>query len=234
MLVAACGGSSTRHDESGPSSSGGEPGECIEPTSELPDPGDFQAPELDSLGSYQVTFRNRCAQTVWPAWSSAGGLDNSVIDTQLWVALPPGDDRTITVYGGVREVGFWGRTGCSFDASGRGTCQSGDCGDFICSTRVNQFPKNATMFVLTQGFLGSYNLPLSVEGMACGKRECAADLSTCSPTSTVRDSCERTIACGDICETPDQCCSELGSGCDAEFFDTGSASSGDLVFTFCP
>ena len=135
---------------------------------EVPDAGAFQAPLAGSLGTYEVTLHNRCAQTVWPAWASMGGLDNTVVDTQLWLPMSPASDRAITVYGGLRDIEFWGRTGCSFDQAGSGACQTGDCGGFAC----NKDPLSTTVFVLKQGFVGGYNLGLRVEGPTCGEHEC--------------------------------------------------------------
>jgi hypothetical protein len=157
-----------------------------------------------------------------------------VIDTQLWLPLQPASERAVTVYGGVRFIGFWGRTGCSFDQEGRGACQTGDCGGFVCPPSVNAFPKSATTFVLQRGFLEGYNVSLRVEGAACGAHECVADLGTCSPLSAVRDSCGTAIACEDTCDGDGaDCCSGTPSPCDQQQFDDTPASD-DLVVTFCP
>jgi hypothetical protein len=179
-----------------------------------------------------VTFHNGCAQTVWPAWGPAGGLDNTVIDSELWLPLSPTSDRTVTAYSTVRDIGFWGRTGCSFDQAGNGTCETGDCRGFICTLEVNVFPENATVFALEQGFLDGYNMGLRVEGATCGNHECVADLRTCGDASVVKNACGATIACSDLCDGSGPCCSQAGSGC------SPSASNpldyGDLVVTFCP
>jgi hypothetical protein len=242
LVVGACGGVSTRKDTgrasagSGGASAGAEGGStdeggaCAEPASGIPDLGAFQPPP-GPLVTYQVTLHNRCAQTVWPAWGTSGGLDNSVIDTQLWLPMSPASDRSVKVYGGVREIGFWGRTGCSFDGIGVGACATGDCGAFVCPIEINVFPLSATVFVLEEGFLEGYNLPLRVEGPTCGNHECVLDARTCSDASVVKDACGRTIACNDLCDTPPgHCCMRVGSGCT----DGNPSDGGDLVVTFCP
>jgi Thaumatin family len=230
----ACGGVATRAGGMSASAGGAgaaADGVCAEPASEVPDAGVFQAPPIGALGAYLVTFHNRCAQTVWPAWASSGGLDNSVIDTQLWLPMSPASDRTVTVYGGVREIEFWGRTGCSFDQAGRGACQTGECGGFVC----RQFPMNATIFELSQGFLGGYNVGLRIEGPTCGKHECVADIGTCSHAPAVQDRCGSAIACSDICGgSTAQCCSQPGSGCSSQPLSGDRPGTGDLVITFCP
>jgi len=175
-----------------------------QPPSDTPALPPFVPPQIGPLGAFQVAFHNRCAQTVWPAWGSTGGLDNSVIDPQLWLPMAPQSDRTVIVYGGVGEIGFWGRTGCRFDRAGIGVCETGECGGFICPIRINQFPANATAFLLEQGFLSGYNVALAAEGSICGKHECSAP------------ACDR------------------GSGCNFVQPPNNVPSYGDLDFTFCP
>jgi len=209
-------------------------GMCSEPEFAVPKLPPFQAPTSGARGKFQVTFQNRCAETLWPAWGSANGLDNSVIDPQLWLPLMPASDRAVTVYGGVRMIGFWGRTGCSFDQDGVGSCQTGDCGGFICPISVDAFPKSATIFVLQRGFLDGYNVSLLVEGTACGSHQCVADVNACSPGAAIADSCGKTIACADLCSgSASGCCSQTRSPCDAGEFDD-TPESDDLVLTFCP
>ena len=243
----ACGGSSTHHNanDAGPTGTGGSSsagsgptagsgGLCPDPVSDYPDTPPF-TPPADATSTFKVTFLNRCGTAVWPAWGSAGGLDNSVIDPQIWARLSPARTRPVVVYGGLRDVGFWARTACSFDANGAGSCLTGDCGGFACPTNTNVFPKNATVFALKQGFLGGYNLPMRVEGMACGQHECVADVGSCDGATAVKDACGATVACSDICsDAAPECCSGSGARCDAEEFDQDATTTGDLLITFCP
>jgi len=252
-FVLACGGTSTHQDPGGASAGAGAisgassisagagglsggagvdaGGACNEPAGVVPDLAPFEPPPIGALGAYHVTFRNRCAQTVWPAYGPSGGLDESVIDTQLWLPMSPASDRTVTVYGGVREIGFWGRTGCSFDQDGKGSCETGECGGFICPFVLGNFPANATIFDLEGGFQGGYNLGLHVEGASCGSHECSANLESCGEASGVKNACGRTIACSDICSASTACCTR--PGCDSGGVAQGDATD-DLVVTFCP
>ena len=68
-------------------------------------------------------------QTIWVA--SGEQTPTPALTTTGWV-LPPGQFVTITVPD--RWNGrFWGRTGCRFDATGGGHCETGDCaGRFQC------------------------------------------------------------------------------------------------------
>jgi Thaumatin family len=222
LFVIACGGASTRKDPGGA---------CAEPPSVVPDLAPFEPPPIGALGAFRVTFHNRCAQTVWPAYGSSGGLDESVIDTQLWLPMSPASDRIVTVYGGVREIGFWGRSGCSFDQEGNGTCETGECGSFVCPIVVNGFPESATIFDLPGGFHGGYNMGLRVEGVSCGNHECTANLDSCDDASVVKSACGRTIACSDICAASTACCTR--PGCNSSGLSHGDATD-DIVVTFCP
>ncbi|MCI61782.1 protein P21-like, partial [Trifolium medium] len=38
---------------------------------------------------------------------------------------------TINVAAGTKAARIWSRTGCSFDGSGNGRCQTGDCGGLL-------------------------------------------------------------------------------------------------------
>jgi hypothetical protein len=180
-----------------------------------------------------VTFRNRCAQELWPAWASTTGLDYTVIDPQVWLPIVPGNEHAVTAYSDVRELGFWGRTGCNFDPAGSGTCQTGDCGGFAC-TAGYRFPANATVFVLHRGFTDGYNVAMRVEGATCATHECVADVSACPQTATTVNACGAAVACDDICsDSPTQCCSRPDSGCEGQAL--GNAPDfADLVITFCP
>jgi hypothetical protein len=244
FLAIACGGTSKRPDAGVGALDAGDGGRgaevdsgagavCPDPESSVPELAPFVPPPMDGLGSFQVTFQNRCAVTVWPAWGRGTGLDNSAIDPQLFLPMLPASDRTLIVYGGVRQLAFWGRTGCSFDQDGQGDCATGDCSGFACHP-LNHFPENATVFDLVRGFLGGYNVGLRAEGVACGSHECVTDLRTCGAASTVVDSCGGAIACSDACsEAAPECCRWAGSECSKEQTDHDSDND-DLVLTFCP
>ena len=220
LLFVACGGESTRR---------GTGGECPKPASETPDTPPFEPPPLPP---FELTFRNRCSQIVWPAWRSAGGLDNTVVDPQIWLPLVTGSNRTVTAYGVVRDIAFWGRTGCSFDRQGNGACETGDCGGFICPTIGSFALGSATVFAVLSGFQDTYNVGLRVEGSTCGDHECVTHLRRCDDALSVRDACGNTIGCGYLCDsTAPSCCSSRAGGCSTPVGDTDSDG---LVITFCP
>ena len=89
-----------------------------------------------------ITVVNSVDQTIWVA--SDRNKDHPLPVTG-WV-LAPGQSTSFTVddkWGGR----IWGRTGCRFDTSGRGRCQTGDCGGVFQCTGSGATP--ATLAELT-------------------------------------------------------------------------------------
>jgi Thaumatin family len=72
-------------------------------------------------GERTITLINRTRETIWPA-----AWPGSVSGRTGWT-LPAGSSVSITVPDRW-NARLWGRTGCRFDAGGRGHCQTGDCG----------------------------------------------------------------------------------------------------------
>ncbi|WJX53900.1 hypothetical protein P8452_39844 [Trifolium repens] len=65
-------------------------------------------------------IKNNCRDTVWAAAVPGGGRQ-----------LNSGETWTINVAAGTKAARIWARTGCSFDGSGHGHCQTGDCGGLL-------------------------------------------------------------------------------------------------------
>ncbi|CAN4127423.1 unnamed protein product [Withania somnifera] len=64
-----------------------------------------------------ILVRNNCPYTVWAAGVPVGGGKRLERDQTWTINAPPG----------TKQARIWGRTGCNFDASGKGKCQTGDC-----------------------------------------------------------------------------------------------------------
>ncbi|MEV6006469.1 thaumatin family protein [Streptomyces sp. NPDC051976] len=80
-------------------------------------------------GSRVFTFVNKLGQTIWLA--SGEQTARPALPTTGWV-LRPGQTLGVRVPDHWNGR-FWGRTGCTFDAAGRGHCETGDCdGRFQC------------------------------------------------------------------------------------------------------
>jgi hypothetical protein len=96
---------------------------------------------VGSAGARQITFVNRTAQTIWVAATpgSTGGVTG-------WT-LPAGGSVGIKVtnrYNGR----IWGRTGCKFNAHGKGHCQTGDCAGLFQCTGWGEIPATLAEFNL--------------------------------------------------------------------------------------
>ncbi|KAM0836467.1 hypothetical protein ACQ4PT_062312 [Festuca glaucescens] len=74
-----------------------------------------------------LTITNHCSYTVWPA----------VVPVGRGIELRPSANWTLDVPSG---SDIWGRTGCSFDKGGRGSCQTGDCGGLHCASGSSSNP----------------------------------------------------------------------------------------------
>ncbi|PHT57969.1 Osmotin-like protein OSML13 [Capsicum baccatum] len=87
-----------------------------------------------------IVVRNNCPYTVWAAGVPAGGgkrLDRG----QTWTINPPA---------GTKQARIWGRTGCNFDASGKGKCQTGDCNGLLECKAFGVPPNTLAEYALNQ------------------------------------------------------------------------------------
>ncbi|PHT41888.1 Thaumatin-like protein 1 [Capsicum baccatum] len=111
------------------------------------------------------TFVNKCESTVWP-----GILANAGSPTlqSTGFELPQDSSRTFTAPTGWSGR-FWGRTSCSFEGSGSGSCGTGDCGsgEVECNGAGASPPATLAEFTLGTGgqdfydycCSGAYNSP---------------------------------------------------------------------------
>ncbi|GLJ15970.1 hypothetical protein SUGI_0264280 [Cryptomeria japonica] len=141
--------------------------------------------------TFEIT--NKCPYTVWAAAFPGGG--KQLAQGQSWSVQPDAGTSTGRI---------WGRTDCSFDGSGRGTCQSGDCngtlncqGDGSAPVTLVEYTLNPSMNLdfYDISLLDGFNLPLSI-----------------TPTST-NPNCKGIITC--LSDINSQCPNELkvSGGC---------------------
>jgi hypothetical protein len=174
-------------------------------------------------GSRQFTFVNDVSQTIWVAASP--GNPPSALSVTGWV-VPPGGQVSTTVPN--RWNGrIWGRTGCRFDAAGKGKCQTGDChGRFQC-TGFGAIPATLAEYDLDAwdgldfydvSMVDGSNLPMyinqsggsakdPIDRFGCSARGCTR-LVKCPPILEVRVG-RRIVGCISACarfETDAYCC----------------------------
>ncbi|TMX01975.1 hypothetical protein EJD97_022899 [Solanum chilense] len=163
------------------------------------------------------TFVNKCEYTVWP-----GILANAGSPTlqSTGFELPQESSRVFTAPTGWSGR-FWGRTSCTFEGSGSGSCGTGDCGSGEVECNGAGAAPPATLAEFTLGTVGQdfydvslvdgYNLPMVVEASGgsgmCATTGCVTDLNQICPSELRSGGGE---ACRSACEAfnkPEYCCS---------------------------
>nr|XP_043623700.1 thaumatin-like protein 1 [Erigeron canadensis] len=163
------------------------------------------------------TFNNKCAYTVWPGILANAGSPS--LDTTGFELLTQ-SSRSFQAPTGWSGR-FWGRTGCKFDRSGSGSCQTGDCGSGQVECNGAGAAPPATLAEFTLGTGGSdfydvslvdgYNIAMIVEVSGgsglCATTGCVNDLNQQCPSELRVGS---GIGCKSACEafgSPEYCCS---------------------------
>ncbi|RAL44396.1 hypothetical protein DM860_011673 [Cuscuta australis] len=114
---------------------------------------------------------------------------------------------------------IWGRTNCNFDASGRGGCQTGDCGGLLQCTGWGKPPNTLAEFALNQfnnldffdiSNVDGFNIPMQFGPTNPGADKCHA--ISCTPPDLVGQ-CPGQLkvdgGCNNPCTafgTPEYCC----------------------------
>lgn len=150
------------------------------------------------------TVKNQCPYTVWAAASPGGGK-----------ALGRGQTWTFNVAAGTKQARIWGRTGCSFDASGHGRCNTGDCGGLLNCQGYGSVPATLFEYALNQyqnqdfydiSLVDGFNIPLSAtpSNSKCKKIGCTSNINAICPSQLkVTDGCKSACA---AFNTPQYCC----------------------------
>nr|CAA10492.1 Thaumatin-like protein [Pseudotsuga menziesii] len=159
---------------------------------------------MQGVEGVTMTVKNQCSYTVWAAGSPGGGKQ-----------LGQGETWSFDVAADTTGGRIWGRTGCSFDATGKGTCNTGDCGGLLSCQGYGTVP--ATLFeyglnkymnldFLDISLVDGFNLPLTVtpSNSACKTISCTSDINAVCPSELkVTDGCKS--ACAEF-NTPQYCC----------------------------
>ena len=120
---------------------------------------------------------NRCNYTVWAAAVPGGGRQ-----------LKSGDSWALDVAAGTTGGRIWARTGCNFDGSGRGQCQTGDCGGLLECIHYGTPPNTLAEFALNQyndmdfydiSLVEGFNVPIKFSPNSSSGRalNCTADIN---------------------------------------------------------
>ncbi|CAH9122946.1 unnamed protein product [Cuscuta epithymum] len=120
---------------------------------------------------------NNCPYTVWAAALPSGGGQQLNSGGGTW---------GLDVPAGTTSGRIWGRTGCNFDGSGNGHCQTGDCGNVLTCRLSGAPPTTLAEFSLNQpnnldfydlSVIDGFNVPMSFSPTSggCASLRCPAD-----------------------------------------------------------
>lgn len=166
-----------------------------------------------SAHAKNITIVNLCKETIWPAIITLGN-NNGGSGFQLkagqtaFYSAPDGWSGRI-----------WGRTGCSFDNNGNGTCQTGSCGDSLNCSSAGSLPVSIAEFTIGQpdfydvSLVDGFNLPIVVTPINgtgnCSAAGCDGDLRQSCPSQLTFKSNGKDVACRSACDvfnTDEYCC----------------------------
>lgn len=147
---------------------------------------------MPSSSACTFTVTNYCPFTIWPGTLAGSGTPQ--LPTTGFQLQSGQSVRIPAVPGWSGRV--WGRTGCTFDASGVGSCETADCGGRLECDGAGSTPP-ATLFEITLGagdgmdfydvsIVDGYNLPLiavpqGVLNGKCNATGCASNINMGCP-----------------------------------------------------
>ncbi|CAD5176496.1 unnamed protein product [Musa acuminata subsp. malaccensis] len=162
--------------------------------------------------SHAATFEiaNQCSDTVWAAAVPGGGRQ-----------LDSGQSWTNEVSPGTAGCRVWARTGCSFDGSGHGSCETGDCGGLLECQAYGSPPNTLAEFSLNQdnnndfidiSLVDGFNVPMDFSPTTggCHGIRCAADINGQCPSELKAPG-----GCNNPCtvfKTEEYCCNSGSCG----------------------
>ncbi|KAL9252412.1 Pathogenesis-related thaumatin-like protein [Drosera capensis] len=165
-----------------------------------------------SKGARIFTIINDCNETIWPAVTPGDYFDGG--------GFPLKPAQSIVFTAPVGWVGrIWARTGCKFDKTGNGTCQTGSCGTSLQCKASGNPPATLAEFSLSVldfydvSLVDGFNLPLVVtpiDGVGnCSVVGCDHDLRDSCPAELAQKAGGKTVACRSACDvfgTDEYCC----------------------------
>lgn len=165
------------------------------------------------VSSYAATFliQNECTYPVWAAASPGGGR-----------RLNRGQSWQLSVPAGTSMARIWGRTGCTFDASGRGHCETGDCGGVLQCKGWGQPPNTLAEYALNQfggkdfidiSLVDGFNIPMDFSPTSgkCRGIKCTANINQqCPKALKTKGGCNNPCT---VFKTNEYCCTKGQGTC---------------------
>ncbi|CAN8292440.1 unnamed protein product [Cochlearia groenlandica] len=174
---------------------------------------------ISSVSGMVFTIRNSCSFNVWPGILTGNGgapLNDGGF------ALSPGASVDVTAPAGWSGR-IWGRTGCNFDGSGAGRCQTGDCGNKLkCAGAGGVPPVTLAEFTISPSgdkdfydvsLVDGYNVKMGITTQGgsgdCENVGCVSDLNASCPNELRVMDGGNVVACKSACAAfgkPEYCC----------------------------
>ncbi|HEY4033732.1 MAG TPA: thaumatin family protein [Ktedonobacteraceae bacterium] len=173
------------------------------PTSPATQTGSTQAgppaavPPPAPAGQHTFSFRNTMSQTVWVGMSSS-----KYIPLNGGWTLAPGASMSVILPSGWNGR-IWGRTGCTFNSAGVGSCETGDCdGRLQCAGADGQLPRSLGEFNLNSwdgmdfydiSLVDGYNVPMFINTFGGNKPDpitsngCISRPASAGPSGCIQD-----------------------------------------------
>eukprot|EP01018_Ginkgo_biloba_P018658 Gb_14848 [translate_table: standard] len=192
---------------------------------------------INRISVSSFTLKNSCNYTVWPGISGNSGT----LSTTGFELSPGQESITLSAPAGWNGR-LWGRTVCTFDSKGKGTCATGDCGGSLkCNGMQGQPPATLAEFTIDEfegkdfydvSLVDGFNLPIIVtpkgSNGTCSTAGCISDINlSCPRELQVHDGGRgRVVACKNACLA-------FGNGSSPEYCNKPSSYS-KLFKTACP
>ncbi|KAJ4849164.1 hypothetical protein Tsubulata_028904 [Turnera subulata] len=175
---------------------------------------------LSATNGEQLIIVNNCNESLWPG--ILGGAGQS---TPKDGGFHLGSGEEVVLDLPQKWSGrLWARQGCSFDESGRGSCDTGDCSGLLhCQGTGGEPP--ATVVEMTLGsptsplhfydvsLVDGFNVPVSMApvggGIGCGVASCDVDVNICCPSALEVRRNGKIVGCKSAClamQSAKYCC----------------------------
>ncbi|KAL8167914.1 hypothetical protein V2J09_009413 [Rumex salicifolius] len=168
----------------------------------------------------QVIIVNNCKEQIWPAIMGGAGQE-----TPNDGGFHMGSGEEVVLDLPDKWSGrMWARQGCTFDDTGKGTCDTGDCSGQLHCRGMGGAPP-ATVVEMTLGsnvsplhyydvsLVDGFNLPVSMKpvggGSGCGFASCDVDLNMCCPSALEVKRGDKVVGCKSAClamQSAKYCC----------------------------
>ncbi|CAN0907570.1 Thaumatin-like protein [Linum grandiflorum] len=129
-----------------------------------------------TINAVKFDITNKCPYTVWAAAAATPGSPfaggRQLNNGETWIT----------------QARIWARTGCNFDAAGKGRCKTGDCGGVLECKGYGSAPNTLAEFALKQymdqdfidiSVIDGFNVPMEFSSASpnCGRvMKCVGDI----------------------------------------------------------